>query len=117
MLIIIENRAGYRINFTKAVLRAENKNVKVKLILVGNRKCSTSAEKSSEECMQSNIFFILKIAGAMAEEGKTLNEIYSFCTRIAMSGEIININVGIRSLSQNLSASYEMEIGTKLTFP
>ena len=39
-------------------------------------------------------FFIYKIAGAMAEEGKNIDEIYSFCNSIANSGEMVFLKKG-----------------------
>lgn len=106
MLAIIENRSGYRINFEKAILRAENENLNVKLILVGNE------DLPKFNCSQ-NILFLLKIAGAMAEENKNLHEIFSVCSKIATSGEIIGINVSVQLRNECLNTSNEMEIGTQ----
>ena len=114
VLIIIENRPGYCVNFATAVLRAENKDLNVKIVFAGNANSGKSNNQSVENCLQSNIFFILKIAGAMAEEGRTLYEIYTVCCRIATSGEIASINVGIKPATQSLSTSNEMEIGMYL---
>ncbi|KAF3422236.1 hypothetical protein E2986_13376 [Frieseomelitta varia] len=71
ILLIIQNCAEYSINFTLAKLYAELKGYVVKLMTINN-----------------NMSY-LHLAGAMAEEGKNIDEIYSFCNSIANSGEMI----------------------------
>lgn len=47
------------------------------------------------------MLYIHKIAGAMSEEGKGIDEIYSFCNGIINSGEIALLKAGINVLKKN----------------
>lgn len=84
----------------------------MKLIFAGHEMSLKANKQSVKSCVQPNILFILKIAGAMAEEGRTLDEIYAVCSRVATSGEIASINVGIKPATRSLGTSSEMEIGS-----
>nr|XP_033328809.1 uncharacterized protein LOC117221741 [Megalopta genalis] len=77
ILLIVPDYAAYPINFTWAKLRAIEKGYNIKIIIV-TINSSPVTEEQSFLCTQ----FLYKIAGAMSEEGKHMNEIYSFCTHL-----------------------------------
>ncbi|KAK9310259.1 hypothetical protein QLX08_000285 [Tetragonisca angustula] len=89
ILLIIQNCAEYSINFTLAKLYAELKGYVVKLMTINNNMSYLHLGNSIKQHNFLPTFFIYKIAGAMAEEGKNIDEIYSFCNSIANSGEMI----------------------------
>ncbi|XP_071878548.1 folliculin [Bombus fervidus] len=88
ILLIVQNYAEYSINFNLAKLYAELKGYVVRLITINNSDMFYFGNSVKEHNLLPTLF-ICKIAGAMSEEGKCLDEIYSFCNSIANSGEII----------------------------
>lgn len=90
ILLIIPNYAAYPINFTWAKLRAIEKGYNVKMVLVTmNFKLAT--EEQSFLATQ----FLYKIAGAMSEEGKHIDEIYSLCNHLVNSKKLQLLKTGI----------------------
>ncbi|XP_078049198.1 putative dihydroxyacetone kinase isoform X2 [Augochlora pura] len=83
ILLIVPDYAAYPINFTWAKLRAIEKGYNIKIIIVTVNSNSVTEEQSFL-CTQ----FLYKIAGAMSEEGKHINEIYSFCTHLINNKKI-----------------------------
>ncbi|XP_026297461.1 uncharacterized protein LOC100578937 isoform X3 [Apis mellifera] len=88
ILLIIQNDVEYSINFTLAKLHAEVKGYIIKLIIVNNN-ISHYFNNTIKENDILPILFIYKIAGAMSEEGKNIDEIYSLCNSVANNGEIL----------------------------
>ncbi|KAK2586481.1 hypothetical protein KPH14_010750 [Odynerus spinipes] len=118
VLIIIQNYSGYRINFGLAKLRAESMGIYVKMIVVGEDVCSEYCNKIGDKRGFAGILFIHKIAGAMAEDGKNLESIYNVCNKIANSGEIATVSIGMKislphedSLCSRRSNLNKLEIG------
>ncbi|XP_076657977.1 triokinase/FMN cyclase-like isoform X2 [Halictus rubicundus] len=83
ILLIIPNYAAYPINFTWAKLRAIEKGYNVKMVLV-----TMNFELATEEQCFLATQFLYKIAGAMSEEGKHIDEIYSFCNHLVNSKKL-----------------------------
>nr|XP_012137737.1 PREDICTED: bifunctional ATP-dependent dihydroxyacetone kinase/FAD-AMP lyase (cyclizing)-like isoform X1 [Megachile rotundata]XP_012137738.1 PREDICTED: bifunctional ATP-dependent dihydroxyacetone kinase/FAD-AMP lyase (cyclizing)-like isoform X1 [Megachile rotundata] len=109
ILLIIQNYAEYIINFTSAKLRAEAKGYNVKIITINNT--SHYSESITEEQNLLPLTFIYKIAGAMSEEGKDINEIYFLCNSIASSGEIVSLKAEYKN---TLSEKHEIEAFSNL---
>ncbi|XP_046432380.1 uncharacterized protein LOC124185547 [Neodiprion fabricii] len=118
VLIIIQNYTGYRINFGLAKSRAQNEGIIVSMLTVGDDTCLKSFEKTAGRRGLAATLFIHKIAGAMAEEGRKLGEIWAVCNRIITSGELATIGIctrippsaGICACTGN-SSTEQMEIG------
>ncbi|XP_015191490.1 PREDICTED: triokinase/FMN cyclase-like isoform X2 [Polistes dominula] len=94
VLLIVLNYPGHRINFGLAKLRAEGMGVNVKMLVVGDDVCIEA--KAIEKRGLAGILFIIKIAGAMAENGENLETIYNVCNRIVNSGEIATMSIGMK---------------------
>lgn len=95
ILLIIQNDVEYSINFTLAKLHAEVKGYIIKLIIVNNN-ISHYFNNTIKENDILPILFIYKIAGAMSEEGKNIDEIYSLCNSVANNGEILCLKTGYK---------------------
>ncbi|XP_012283909.1 triokinase/FMN cyclase isoform X2 [Orussus abietinus] len=96
VLLIVQNYTGYRLNFGLAKLRAENRGLIVNMITVKDDVSLKSFEKTAGRRGLGGTLFILKVAGAMAEDGKKLNEIHSVCKRLASGENVISIGLGHR---------------------
>lgn len=77
VLLIIRNSMGNRLNFGLAAERATNDGIKTRVLIVDDDCCVK--EMSNEKRGLSGLILIYKIAGAMAEEEKLIDEIYSYC--------------------------------------
>ncbi|XP_031826521.1 folliculin [Nomia melanderi] len=83
ILLIVPDYDAYPINFTWAKLCAVEKGYNVKIILV-----TTKWESVTEEQSFLCTHFLYKIAGAMSEEGKHIDQIYFFCNHLINSGQL-----------------------------
>lgn len=92
-MLIVQNYAEYSINFNLAKLYAELKGYVVRLITINSSDMLYFGNSVKEHNLLPTLF-ICKIAGAMSEEGKCLDEIYSFCNSITNSGEIVLLKTG-----------------------
>lgn len=118
VLLIVQNYTGYRINFGLARLRAQSEGLLVGMLTVGDDTCLKSFDKTAGRRGLAGTLFIHKIAGAMAEEGKPMGEIYAVCKKIMTSGELATIGLctkitpqtGICSCTGNVGDE-EMEFG------
>lgn len=114
VLIIVQNYTGYRINFGLAKLRAQNEGLLLAMLTVGDDTCLKSFEKTAGRRGLAATLFIHKIAGAMADEGKRLEEICAVCNRIINMGDIATIGLCSRiPLMAGISSHTEqMELGS-----
>ncbi|CAK9833369.1 Triokinase/FMN cyclase [Anthophora retusa] len=97
ILLIVQNYAEYPINFTLAKVYAEEKGYTLKVIIINNNNVP-HFENSTKKQDFLPIFFIYKIAGAMAEEGKSMDEIYFLCNSIANNGKIALLKTEFENL-------------------
>lgn len=85
ILVIIKNYTGDRLNFGLACEIARNQhNINVKMLIV-NDDCAIDDDhvrKSVGKRGLCGVVLIHKIAGAMAADGKSLDEIYDFCNEL-----------------------------------
>ncbi|XP_050407646.1 triokinase/FMN cyclase [Patella vulgata] len=75
VLVIIKNYTGDRLNFGLAVERAKAEGIKVDMVVVGEDCALTSTDKTAGRRGLCGTVFIHKIAGSLAEEGRSLEEI------------------------------------------
>lgn len=66
-------------NFGLAAERAKNDKIRAKVLLVGDNCCKNTESRGNG---LTGVIVIQKIAGAMAEEGKTLKEILHYCQHV-----------------------------------
>ncbi|XP_041416800.1 triokinase/FMN cyclase isoform X2 [Xenopus laevis] len=89
VLLIVKNYTGDRLNFGLALERARGEGTKVEMVIIGD-DCAFSLPKKAGRRGLCGTVLIHKIAGALAEEGKSLNEILHFvqsaATRIGTLG-------------------------------
>ncbi|CAL7935787.1 unnamed protein product [Xylocopa violacea] len=99
ILLIVQNYAEYLIIFTLAKLQAEAMGYNVRLITVNeNNICNYFGDTIKEQDYLS-ILFIYKIAGAMSEEGKSIDEIESLCNSVANSGGLISLKTDCKNIN------------------
>ncbi|CAK9803690.1 Triokinase/FMN cyclase [Anthophora plagiata] len=97
ILLIVQNYAEYPINFTLAKVYAEEKGYTLKIIIINNNNVPHFENNTKEQDFLPT-FFIYKIAGAMAEEGKSIDEIYFLCNSIANNGKIALLKTEFENL-------------------
>ncbi|PIK60162.1 hypothetical protein BSL78_02883 [Apostichopus japonicus] len=74
-LLIVKNYTGDRLNFGIAAERAKSEGLKVAMVIVGEDCALMSPDKSAKKRGLCGTILVHKIAGAMAEKGKSLEEI------------------------------------------
>ncbi|XP_053373186.1 triokinase/FMN cyclase-like isoform X1 [Mercenaria mercenaria] len=74
-LVIIKNYTGDRINFGLALERAKAEGMSCDMVVVGEDCALTSHDKTAGRRGLGGTVFIHKIAGALAEEGRSLDEV------------------------------------------
>ncbi|KAJ8308298.1 hypothetical protein KUTeg_013172 [Tegillarca granosa] len=75
VLVIIKNYTGDRVNFGLAVERAKAEGIKVDMVVVGEDCALTSSDKTAGRRGLCGTVIMHKICGALAEEGRSLEEI------------------------------------------
>ncbi|KAG7202444.1 hypothetical protein KM043_018746 [Ampulex compressa] len=93
VLLIICGCIEYRLNFALAKMHMKNKGYMVEMITIHDDFNSKFTYVISEKHNFPIERFLFKVAGAMAEKGHTLNEIYIICNRILNSGEIASAGI------------------------
>lgn len=78
VLLIVKNYTGDRLNFGKAAEVAELDGINVEMVIVADDCALTSKDKSAGRRGLCGTIFIHKMAGAMAEEGKSIEEMSTF---------------------------------------
>ncbi|XP_062614751.1 triokinase/FMN cyclase-like [Saccostrea cucullata] len=114
-LIIVKNYTGDRLNFGLAAERAKAEGLKVNMVVVGEDCALTSADKTAGRRGLCGTVFIHKICGALAEEGKSLEEIHQVASNAARNMGTIGVSLTPCSLpgagpSFELKSD-EMELG------
>ncbi|PSN57758.1 hypothetical protein C0J52_00340 [Blattella germanica] len=96
ILAIVVNYAGHRLSFGIAIERARREGIKVKLLIVGEDR-AVPVPDSDDDIRRglAGILLIQKIAGAMAEEGRSLDEIFEKCNCI-LTSDLGTIGIGVK---------------------
>eukprot|EP00111_Clytia_hemisphaerica_P016103 TCONS_00047659-protein len=77
-LLIVKNYTGDRLNFGKAAEIAKGDGIDVEMVVVADDCALTSQDKSAGRRGLCGTILIHKMAGAMSEQGKSLNEMAQF---------------------------------------
>lgn len=114
-LVILLNYTGDRLNFGLAVERAKLEGLLVETLIVNEDCALVSKDKTAGRRGLCGAILIYKIAGAMAEEGKSLYEIKSYLTKILYEMGTIGISLSACSTPRSgllfNIANDEMELG------
>ncbi|XP_065660889.1 triokinase/FMN cyclase isoform X3 [Hydra vulgaris] len=97
VLLIVKNYTGDRLHFGRAVELAKSEGINVEMIVVGEDCAILSEDKNAGRRGLCGTILIHKIAGAMAEEGKTIDEIHKFLQESIL--EMGTISVSLSSCS------------------
>lgn len=84
-LLIVKNYTGDRLNFGIAAERAKSEGLKVAMVIVGEDCALMSPDKSAQRRGLCGTILVHKVAGAMAEKGKSLEEIKAAAEKIIES--------------------------------
>lgn len=82
VLLLVKNYTGDRLNFGLALERAHREGIEVEMVVIADDCAFISPSKAGRRGL-CGIVLIHKIAGALAEEGKSLKEIASFVRQAA----------------------------------
>ncbi|CAI9594639.1 unnamed protein product, partial [Staurois parvus] len=82
VLLLVKNYTGDRLNFGLALERAHREGIEVEMVVIADDCAFISPSKAGRRGL-CGIVLIHKIAGALAEEGKSLQEIASFVRQAA----------------------------------
>ncbi|XP_076318345.1 triokinase/FMN cyclase-like isoform X2 [Tachypleus tridentatus] len=114
-LIIAANYTGDRLNFGSAVEKAKLEGLNVEMIVVGEDCALQSSDKSAGRRGLCGTVLMFKIAGALAEAGKSLKEIYEIVKHASENSGTIGISLTPCSIPGSDSSfslgSDEMELG------
>ncbi|XP_066990996.2 triokinase/FMN cyclase, partial [Anabrus simplex] len=94
VLLIVKNYTGDRLNFGVAMERARNEGINVKMLIVGEDCALPETGKMEGRRGLAGTILVHKLAGAMAEEGLSLEEIFSACRTMTMT-DMGTITVGL----------------------
>ncbi|XP_031570895.1 triokinase/FMN cyclase-like isoform X2 [Actinia tenebrosa] len=92
-LLIVKNYTGDRLNFGFAAERAKAEGLKVEMVVVGEDCALTTKDKSAGRRGLCGTLLIHKIAGSLAEEGKSLEEIVSVAKAAAQSMGTMSVSL------------------------
>jgi len=98
VLVLVINYTGDRIHFGLATERARREGIKVEMVVCGEDCALTSTDKSAGRRGLCGTMFVFKIAGAMAEQGRTLEEILSTAKEVTSSMGTMGLALGPCSL-------------------
>lgn len=103
VLVLVQDCTEYFLNFMEAKKKAEEAKIPLKLLFVRDEVNFKLSQKPSSPRSPSGLLLLYKIAGAMSEEGKTLNEIYHKCDEIMKDGIIGSIGLYIEEFDKESS--------------
>uniref|UniRef100_T2MCB6 Bifunctional ATP-dependent dihydroxyacetone kinase/FAD-AMP lyase (Cyclizing) n=1 Tax=Hydra vulgaris TaxID=6087 RepID=T2MCB6_HYDVU len=98
VLLIVKNYTGDRLHFGRAVELAKSEGINVEMIVVGEDCAILSEDKNAGRRGLCGTILIHKIAGAMAEEGKTIDEIHKFLQDSILAMGTISVSLSSCSI-------------------
>ncbi|KAF6033837.1 DAK [Bugula neritina] len=115
-LVVVKNYTGDRVNFGLAIERAKALGLKCEMVVAAEDCALTSADRSAGRRGLCGSMLIDKVAGAMSEDGKCLEDIVSTCRQVNISMGTIGVSLGpccLPGSSQPLFTlgSEEVELG------
>ncbi|XP_067939748.1 triokinase/FMN cyclase-like isoform X2 [Watersipora subatra] len=116
ILMIVTNYTGDRVNFGLALERARAIGLKCEMVVSSDDTALTSADRSAGRRGLCGTMLLHKVAGAMSEEGKTLEEIVATCKQMNQNMGTIGVSLGSCSLPGNSQPHFtiaedEVELG------
>ena len=93
VLLIVKNYTGDRLHFGKAAEKAKSEGIRTEMVVVGEDCALTSKDKSAGRRGLCGTVFVHKIAGAMAECGKSLDEILLTANNVAKNMGTISVSL------------------------
>ena len=115
ILLLVANYTGDRLNFGIALERAKSLGHNIKMVVVGEDCALESNDKTAGRRGLVGIVNVMKIAGAMSEEKKTLEEIVAIAEHAAANMGTIGVSLTGCSIPGSGSSfqlhSSEMELG------
>lgn len=84
ILVIVKNYGGDLLNFQLALERAQTEDINVRMLIVADDGSELNPGKAGRRGLAGCIF-LYKIAGAMAEAGKGLFDIFTLCSNLCLS--------------------------------
>ncbi|XP_076801479.1 triokinase/FMN cyclase-like [Clavelina lepadiformis] len=115
VLLIVANYTGDRLNFGIALERARNRGHKIDMIVVGEDCALESKDKTAGRRGLVGIVNVMKVAGALSESGKSLEEIVKITKVVSSSMGTIGVSLSGCSIP-GIGSSFqldqsEMELG------
>ncbi|XP_002131279.2 triokinase/FMN cyclase [Ciona intestinalis] len=114
-LLIVANYTGDRLNFGIALERAKAAGKKVNMVVVGEDCALESQDKTAGRRGLVGIVIVMKLAGALAEQGRSLDEITQACTHLSKAMGTIGVSLSGCSIPGTGSSfkldETEMELG------
>jgi dihydroxyacetone kinase len=107
-LLLVKQYTGDIINFKMAAEIAKKKGVKnIKVFTIGD-DCSIINNKVGRRGLAGTVYFH-KIAGQLAEEGKSLDEIYDYLNKVGKWVSTIGVSLGNCIVPGSKKASFELK--------
>lgn len=98
VLLIVKNYTGDRLHFGKAAEKAKSEGIRTEMVVIGDDCALTSEESSAGRRGLCGTVFVHKIAGAMAECGKSLDQIMMVVDKISKNMGTISVSLSPCSL-------------------
>lgn len=93
VLLVVKNYTGDRLHFGKAAEKAKSEGIRTEMVVIGEDCALTSKDKSAGRRGLCGTIFVHKIAGAMAEGGKSLDDIIEVLNKIIKNMGTISISL------------------------
>lgn len=84
VLVIVINYTGDRLHFGRAVEKCRAKGIKVEMFISGDDSAMTTVEGTAGRRGLCGTMFLLKIVGALADNGASLEELSRVCHEISL---------------------------------
>ncbi|XP_060584088.1 triokinase/FMN cyclase-like isoform X2 [Ruditapes philippinarum] len=118
-LVMVPNYTGDRLNFGIGMERGKHEGLKISAVTIGEDCATSSQDKSAGRRGLCGMFLLIKIAGALAEEGKSLDEVTKLSQQAIDNMGTIGLALGACSTPGSSGPLFtvqsdEMELGLGL---
>ena len=114
-LLVVANYTGDRLNFGIALERAKSLGHKIRMVVVGEDCAVESSDKTAGRRGLVGIVNVIKVAGALSEQGKSLDEVVNLAQMAAANMSTIGVSLTGCSIPGSGSSftldQSEMELG------
>ena len=111
VLYLYGNYGGDRLNFDLAAELAADEGIEVRTILGADDVASAPADRASTRRGIAGIFFLYKVAGAMAAEGAPLDEVVAVTERAAAGTRTMGVALSPCTIPAAGTPTFELPIG------